>query len=684
MKSRIQKLIVFIITAIMFMSCSQVEEVASGQVVVSLPQVSSTRSSGEMNFTISIAGEDHLDIKTGKAGETILFSSVPYGLYKVMGVCWVDSVENIFATAESECNVGGLVNSCTLLFNPVGVVLSEFTAELTDESIMVGQVPHVRVTEKYSDGLEVKSDFNSDKFTLVQENSADDGISVGNIKWILSLNRDPEKNCTIEVPTYMYGFNSENSQLDWRITAGNESREISVNPNYLGSGAMPKVYIDGNPENFYDFGNLDSVCVNWNCPEGVLLSGKEELVRFLEFSSSFEKGTLSAELVYEGVPEELMAFMLDAGGNKVSECKVNGAREVVNLDILKSIRAVQDPSVKTMIGETPAIKVRYSYTDGIGRIVDFDPSVHKVEMEFTPERGLYAIGEVPWVLSLVDDPTVKTRFMVPTYMYDFSDSTEGCLEWELSKQGDQSGYYNYIKVAPLYRYLEGGALPHVILFDGIDHAFDFGDENNFEIAWNGVDEEFDFNSNGYCDSRSMTYVCPHNAGVMGGTVSVKIEYNVPEVMKPYIIRPSDGIVSAGCIIEESRFLSFYNGIAEVRISQNIEIDFRIINDGSLGEYRDDGSCTGYDKYYVAFMDDAVYPYYNYPSDEKYDFAWYFDGMKYVDCTSSKLEFLNCDTNDPLPPDSPYTLKPGTEVMVIVTDKATGRKYSCSIIKEGIH
>lgn len=681
MKSKLQKLFVCIFTAVMLMSCRQVEEVSSGEIVISLPQVSSTRSSGELNFTISVVGPGYADIKTGKSGDTILFPSVPFGICKVAGVCWIDSVENIYATAETECNVSGLVNSCTLLFKAVEVVLKELNAELAGGKVMAGHVPELKVTEKYSDGLELEYDFDPDRYTLAPENSIDDGISVGNIKWILSLNRDPEKNCTIEVPTYMYGFNSENSQLDWRITAGNESREISVNPNYLGSGAMPKVYIDGNPENFYDFGNLNSVCVNWNCPEGVLLSGKEELVRFLEFSSSFEKGTLSAELVYEGVPEELMAFMLDAGGNKVSECKVNGAREVVNLDILKSIRAVQDPSVKTMIGETPAIKVRYSYTDGSGRVVDFDPSVHKVEMEFTPEHGLYAIGEVPWVLSLVDDPTVKTQIMVSTYMYDFSDSAMSYLDWKSSREGND--YQDYIKVTPVYNYFDDGNLPYVILFDGTDHDFDFSDEDNFEIEWSGVDAEFDFERNIYCGWKNMTYVHPHYAGVMGGTVSVKIEYNVPEVMKPYIISPSDGTVSEGFIIEESRFLSFYNGVAEVRISQNIEIDFRILNDGSLGEYRDDGSCTGYDKYYVAFKDDAEYPYYNYPSDEKYDFAWYFDGMKYVDCTSSKLEFLNCDPNSPLPPDSPYTLEPGTEVMVIVTDKATGTKYSCSIIKDGI-
>ena len=265
--------------------------------------------------------------------------------------------------------------------------------------------------------------------------------------------------------------------------------------------------------------------------------------------------------------------------------------------------------------------------------------------------------------------------MVPTYMYDFSDTTEDRLEWELSRQGNESsGYYDYIKVSPVYRYLEGGALPHVILF-GTDYAFDFGDENNFEITWKGVDEEFDFGSNEYCDSKSMTYVHPHNSGVMGGTVSVKIEYNVPEVMKPYIIRP-DGAVSAGCIIEESRFLSFYNEITGIQISQNIDIEFNILHNASIGETREDGSFTGYDTYQV-FFDGTEIP----PSGDGYDFAWYFDGEKYVGHTSSKLEFLDCDPNKPLPPDSPYKLEPGTEVMVIVTDKATGTKYSCSIIKE---
>ena len=439
---------------------------------------------------------------------------------------------------------------------------------------------------------------------------------------------------------------------------------------------MPKVYIDGNPEKFYDFGNLDSFYVNWNPPDGVSLSGEEKLVRFIEFSSSFEKGTLSAEVVYENVPEELMAFIIDSKGNKVSDCKIQGAREVVNLDELKSISAVQDTSEKNMIGGTPQVKVKYIFSDGVERIVDFDPSVHKVEMESTPESGLYAIGEVPWVLSLVDNPAVNAPFMVPTYMYDFSDTTEDHLEWELSRQGNESSdYYDYIKVSPVYRYLEGGVLPHVILF-GTDHAFDFGDENNFEITWSGVDEEFDFSSNEYCDSKSMTYVHPHNSGVMGGTVSVKIEYNVPEVMKPYIIRPFDGAVSAGCIIEESRFLSFYNGITGIQISTDFEIEFKILHNASLGENLADGSCTGYDTYQVVF-DGTEIP----PSGDKYDFAWYFDGKKYVGHASSKLEFLNCDPNNPLPPDSPYKLEPGTEVMVIVTDKATGTKYSCSIIKE---
>ena len=470
----------------------------------------------------------------------------------------------------------------------------------------------------------------------------------------------------------MYGFTPENSQLDWEIIVESETRRISATPNYLGSVAMPKVYIDGNPEKFYDFGNLDSFYVNWNPPDGVLLSGEEKLVRFIEFSSSFEKGTLSAEVVYENVPEELMAFIIDSEGNKVSACKIQGAREVVNLDELKSISAVQDTSEKNMIGGTPQVKVKYIFSDGVERIVDFDPSVHKVEMESTPESGLYAIGEVPWVLSLVDNPAVNAPFMVPTYMYDFSDTTEDRLEWELSRQGDESsGYYDYIKVSPVYRYLEGGALPHVILF-GTDHAFDFGDENNFKIAWYGVNEKFDFGS----DDKSMTYVHPHNSGVMGGTVSVKIEYNVPEVMKPYIIRPSDGAVSAGCIIEESRFLSFYNGITGIQISTDFEIEFKIVHSASIGETLDNGSCTGYDKYEVVF-DDLK----NYPSEDEYDFAWYFDGEKYVGHTSSKLEFLDCNPNKPLPPDSPYKLEQGTEVMVIVTDKATGTKYSCSIIKE---
>ena len=278
----------------------------------------------------------------------------------------------------------------------------------------------------------------------------------------------------------MYGFTPEKSQLDWEIIAESEARTISATPKYLGSVAMPKVYIDGNPEKFYDFGNLDSFYVNWNPPDGVSLSGEEKLVRFIEFSSSFEKGTLSAEVVYKDVPEELMAFIMDSKGNKVSDCKIQGAREVVNLDELKSISAVQDTSEKNMIGGTPQVKVKYIFSDGVERIVDFDPSVHKVEMESTPESGLYAIGEVPWVLSLVDNPAVNAPFMVPTYMYDFSDTTEDRLEWELSRQGDESsGYYDYIKVSPVYRYLEGGALPRVILSDESgDHAFDFGDEKD--------------------------------------------------------------------------------------------------------------------------------------------------------------------------------------------------------------
>ena len=678
MKSKLQKLLVCIFTAAMLMSCRQVEEISSGEVAISLPKVSSTRGSGEMNFTITVLGSDHYDVKTGKSGDTILFSSVPFGVCIVSGVCWIDSVENIYATAQTECNVSGPANSCTLLFKAVDFVLKEFNAEFTGDKVMAGQVPEVKVTEKYSNGLEFEYGFDPDRYTLNPENPIDDGISVGNIKWILSLNSDPEKSCALVVPTYMYGFTPENSQLDWEIIAESETRRISVTPNYLGSVAMPKVYIDGNPEKFYDFGNLDSFYVNWNPPDGVLLSGEEKLVRFIEFSSSFEKGTLSAEVVYENVPEELMAFIIDSNGNKVSACKIQGAREVVNLDELKSISAVQDTSEKNMIGGTPQVKVKYIFSDGVERIVDFDPSVHKVEMESTPESGLYAIGEVPWVLSLVDypdDSTKKARFMVPTYMYDFSDTTEDRLEWELSRQGNESsGYYDYIKVSPVYRYLEGGALPHVILF-GTDYAFDFGDENNFEITWSGVDEEFDFSSNEYCDSKSMTYVHPTYTA-MSGTVSVKIEYNVPEVMKPYIIRPSDGAVSAGCIIEESRFLSFYNGITGIQISTDFEIEFKIVHSASIGETLDNGSCTGYDKYEVVF-DDLK----NYPSEDEYDFAWYFDGEKYVGHTSSKLEFLNCDPNNPLPPDSPYKLEPGTEVMVIVTDKATGTKYSCSIIKE---
>ena len=677
MKSKLQKLLVCIFTAAMLMSCRQVEEISSGEVAISLPKVSSTRSSGEMNFTITVLGSGYYDVKTGKSGDTILFSSVPFGVCIVSGVCWIDSVENIYATAQTECNVSGPVNSCTLLFKAVDFVLKEFNAEFTGDKVMAGQVPEVKVTEKYSNGLEFEYGFDPDRYTLVPENPIDDGISVGNIKWILSLNSDPEKSCALVVPTYMYGFTSENSQLDWEIIAESETRRISVTPNYLGSVAMPKVYIDGNPEKFYDFGNLDSVSVKWNPPDGVLLSGEEKLVRFIEFSSSFEKGTLSAEVVYENVPEELMAFIMDSEGNKVSACKIQGAREVVNLDELKSISAVQDTSEKNMIGGTPQVKVKYIFSDGVERIVDFDPSVHKVEMESTPESGLYAIGEVPWVLSLVDNPAVNAPFMVPTYMYDFSDTTEDRLKWELSRQGNESsGYYDYIKVSPVYRYLEGGALPHVILF-GTDHAFDFGDENNFEMpTWKGVDEEFDFSSNDYCDSKSMKYVHPHNSGVMSGTVSVKIEYNVPEVMKPYIIRPSDGAVSAGCIIEESRFLSFYNEITGIQISQNIDIEFNILHNASIGETREDGSFTGYDTYQV-FFDGTEIP----PSGDEYDFAWYFDGEKYVGHASSKLEFLDCDPNKPLPPDSPYKLEQGTEVMVIVTDKATGTKYSCSIIKE---
>ena len=676
MKSKLQKLLVCIFTAAMLMSCRQVEEISSGEVAISLPKVSSTRGSGEMNFTITVLGSGYYDVKTGKSGDTILFSSVPFGVCIVSGVCWIDSVENIYATAQTECNVSGPANSCTLLFKAVDFVLKEFNAEVTGDKVMAGQVPEVKVTEKYSNGLEFEYGFDPDRYTLVQENPIDDGISVGKIKWILSLNSDPEKSCALVVPTYMYGFTPENSQLDWEIIVESETRRISATPNYLGSVAMPKVYIDGNPEKFYDFGNLDSFYVNWTPPDGVSLSGEEKLVRFIEFSSSFEKGTLSAEVVYK-VPEELMAFIIDSKGNKVSDCKIQGAREVVNLDELKSISAVQDTSEKNMIGGTPQVKVKYIFSDGVERIVDFDPSVHKVEMESTPESGLYAIGEVPWVLSLVDNPKVNAPFMVPTYMYDFSDTTEDRLKWELSRQGNESsGYYDYIKVSPVYRYLEGGALPHVILF-GTDHAFDFGYENNFEIAWSDdVDEEFDFSSNEYCDSKSMTYVHPTYSGVMGGTVSVKIEYNVPEVMKPYIIRPSDGAVSAGCIIEESRFLSFYNGITGIKISTDFEIEFKILHNASLGENLADGSCTGYDKYQVAF-DDLK----NYPSEDEYDFAWYFDGKKYVGHTSSKLEFLDCDPNKPLPPDSPYKLEPGTEVMVIVTDKATGTKYSCSIIKE---
>lgn len=675
MKFKLQKLLVCIFTAAMLMSCRQVEEISSGEVAISLPKVSSTRSSGEMNFTITVLGSGYYDVKTGKSGDTILFSSVPFGVCIVSGVCWIDSVENIYATAQTECNVSGPANSCTLLFKAVDFVLKEFNAEFTGDKVMAGQVPEVKVTEKYSNGLEFEYGFDPDRYTLVPENPIDDGISVGNIKWILSLNSDPEKSCALVVPTYMYGFTPENSQLDWEIIAESKTRRISATPKYLGSVAMPKVYIDGNTEKFYDFGNLDSFYVNWNPPDGVLLSGEEKLVRFIEFSSSFEKGTLSAEVVYENVPEELMAFIIDSNGNKVSDCKIQGAREVVNLDELKSISAVQDTSEKNMIGGTPQVKVKYIFSDGVERIVDFDPSVHKVEMESTPESGLYAIGEVPWVLSLVDNPKVNAPFMVPTYMYDFSDTTEDCLKWELSRQGNESsGYYDYIKVSPVYRYLEGGALPHVILF-GTDHAFDFGDENNFEITWSGVDEEFDFGSDEYCDSKSMTYVHPHNSGVMGGTVSVKIEYNVPEVMKPYIIRP-DGAVSAGCIIEESRFLSFYNEITGIQISQNIDIEFNILHNASIGETREDGSCTGYDKYEVVFDGTEINP-----SGDKYDFAWYFDGEKYVGHTSSKLEFLDCDPNKPLPPDSPYKLEQGTEVMVIVTDKATGTKYSCSIIKE---
>lgn len=673
MKSKLQKLLVCIFTAAMLMSCRQVEEISSGEIAISLPKVSSTRGSGEMNFTITVLGSDHYDVKTGKSGDTILFSSVPFGVCIVSGVCWIDSVENIYATAQTECNVSGPANSCTLLFKAVDFVLKEFNAEFTGDKVMAGQVPEVKVTEKYSNGLEFEYGFDPDRYTLVPENPIDDGISVGNIKWILSLKSDPEKSCALVVPTYMYGFTPENSQLDWEIIVESETRRISATPNYLGSVAMPKVYIDGNPEKFYDFGNLDSFYVNWNPPDGVSLSGEEKLVRFIEFSSSFEKGTLSAEVVYENVPEELMAFIMDSEGNKVSACKIQGAREVVNLDELKSISAVQDTSEKNMIGGTPQVKVKYIFSDGVERIVDFDPSVHKVEMESTPESGLYAIGEVPWVLSLVDNPKVNAPFMVPTYMYDFSDTTEDRLKWELSRQGSDPSYYDYIKVSPVYRYLEGGALPHVILF-GTDHAFDFGDENNFEIAWYGVNEKFDFSSNNYCDSKSMTYVRPtYNA--MGGTVSVKIEYNVPEVMKPYIIRP-DGAVSAGCIIEESRFLSFYNGITGIQISTDFEIEFKIVHSASIIETREDDSCIGYDKYQVAF-DDLK----NYPSEDEYDFAWYFDGKKYVGHTSSKLEFLNCDPNNPLPPDSPYKLEPGTEVMVIVTDKATGTKYSCSIIKE---
>ena len=101
-----------------------------------------------------------------------------------------------------------------------------------------------------------------------------------------------------------------------------------------------------------------------------------------------------------------------------------------------------------------------------------------------------------------------------------------------------------------------------------------------------------------------------------------------------------------------------------------------MHNASIGEILEDGSCTGYDKYQVVFDGSEISP-----SEDEYDFAWYFDGEKYVGHTSSKLEFLDCDPNNPLPPDSPYKLEPGTEVMVIVTDKATGTKYSCSIIKE---
>ena len=425
MKSKLQKLLVCIFTAAMLMSCRQVEEISSGEIAISLPKVSSTRSSGEMNFTITVLGSGYYDVKTGKSGDTILFSSVPFGVCIVSGVCWIDSVENIYATAQTECNVSGPVNSCTLLFKAVDFVLKEFNAEFTGDKVMAGQVPEVKVTEKYSNGLEFEYGFDPDRYTFVQENPIDDGISVGNIKWILSLNSDPEKSCALVVPTYMYGFTPENSQLDWEIIAESEPKRISVTPKYLGSVAMPKVYIDGNPEKFYDFGNLDSFYVNWNPPDGVLLSGEEKLVRFIEFSSSFEKGTLSAEVVYEGVPEELMAFIIDSKGNKVSACKIQGERVVLNIE---SISAVQDTSEKNMIGGTPQVKVKYIFSDGNERIVDFDPSVHKVEMESTPESGLYAIGEVPWVLSLVDNPKVNARFMVPTYMYDFSDTTEDRLK----------------------------------------------------------------------------------------------------------------------------------------------------------------------------------------------------------------------------------------------------------------
>lgn len=66
MKSKLQKLLVCIFTAAMLMSCRQVEEISSGEVAISLPKVSSTRGSGEMNFTITVLGIGLLRCKNWK------------------------------------------------------------------------------------------------------------------------------------------------------------------------------------------------------------------------------------------------------------------------------------------------------------------------------------------------------------------------------------------------------------------------------------------------------------------------------------------------------------------------------------------------------------------------------------------------------------------------------------------